>query len=96
MDFSFREFVGGEREVGKIWLYYDFSYNTLMTPATLHIPKTDTTLELTPELADMIASAIEDYRETKSDETLRANISKNSSIASHTDRIRSLHAIWKL
>ncbi len=67
-----------------------------MTPATLHIPKIDTTLELTPELADMIASAVEDYRETKSDETLRASIAKNSNIASHTDRIRSLHATWKL
>ncbi len=63
-----------------------------MTSATLHIPRTDTTLELTPELADMIASAIEDYRETKSDEALRASVEKNSSIASHTDRIRSLHA----
>lgn len=63
-----------------------------MTSATLHIPNVNTSIELTPELADMIASAVEDYRETKGDETLRASIAKNPNIASHTDRIRSLHS----
>jgi hypothetical protein len=42
-----------------------------MTNATLHIPKAHTSIELTPELADMIAAAVEDYREIRSDESLR-------------------------
>lgn len=62
-----------------------------MTPATLHIPKTNISIELTPELADMIAAAVEDYREMKSDELLSDAIRTNNGISAHADRIRSLH-----
>ena len=51
--------------------FSSFGYNHLMTSATLHIPKVNTSIELTPELTEYIVDAIENYKEARSDTLLR-------------------------
>jgi hypothetical protein len=64
-----------------------------MTSATLHIPNIHTSIELTPELTELLMSTVDDYKEKQSDDLLRKDIAKNTNIHTHADRIRSLHSI---
>jgi uncharacterized protein YhaN len=49
-----------------------------MTTATLHISKINTSIELTPELTELLMTTVEDYKERKSDDTLRKDIAKSA------------------